>query len=53
MLVIVILAIILDVTWKRVRARRAQVLSDPTPGVSPAAGEHGDGNPSPSEHEVG
>jgi uncharacterized membrane protein YwzB len=53
MLVIVILAIILDVTWKRVRARRAQVLSDPTPGVAPAAGEQEDGNPSPSEHEVG
>ena len=43
MLVIVILAVILDFSWKRLRTRRAQVISDPTPGVAPAAGEQGEG----------
>lgn len=46
MLVIVVLAVILDVSWKRVRARRAQV-SDPTHGVAHPPAERGGGDPSP------
>jgi L-asparagine transporter-like permease len=52
MLVIVILAVILDFSWKRVRARRAQV-SDPRRRVAPPAAKEGGGDPSASEHEVG
>jgi amino acid transporter len=49
MLVIVVLAVIMDLGWKRIRARRAPA-NGPAHTVTPPAAEDSGGDPSPSEH---
>ena len=49
MLVIVILAVILDFGWKRVRARRTPA-ADPAHGIAPTPVDETGGDPSPTEH---
>lgn len=49
MLVIVLLAVILDLAWKRARAQRAPV-SGPAPTVAPSAVEETGSDPSHPEH---
>jgi len=49
MLVIVVLAIVLDLVWKRARAQHAQA-SDPAHGIAPTPLDQAGGEPPPTEY---